>query len=206
MQRSSSPLLLVVALVLSLHWVPAAFADNLVQNPGFESGFTSWSESGFGLYGPLQVHGGALAADTGCVGPDCISSTTGAYLQQTLYTIAGEPYDLSFWVAENSGPMSEMAVFWNGNMIADVPNPASDACIGRFTICHFVEYVFPGLVPTGNATVLRINGRQDPGYIIFDDFSVTPVEADPALEPAGVTLMAAGTLAALVVLRRRFKR
>jgi len=106
-------------------------------------------------------------------------------------------YDLSFWVAENSGPAAEMAVFWDGQQISEVSNPASDACEGRFSICHFVEYSYAGLLAETDATVLQINARQDPGYMIFDDFSVTPVtQAD---EPGSFRLMGVGVLGALAL-------
>jgi hypothetical protein len=123
-------------------------------------------------------------------GPGCLSLTNGAYIEQTLHTAPGKLYDLSFWIAENNGPFSEMTVEWNGEQIADATNPASNTCLDRWSICHFVEYSYPDLLATSNATVLEINGRQDPGYMIFDDFSVTPVAQAAEPEAFGFSLSA----------------
>ncbi len=194
----------LVVVLLVAFFATATWSDNLVFNPGFESGFTGWLHDEFGLYRLPQVHTGVIAASTGCVGPDCIHSLHGAFLEQVLRTVPGESYDLSFWVAENSGPASAMAVFWNGTEIAMVENPASNACEGTFRLCHFVEYSFGGLVATSDSTLLRVNGRQDPGYMIFDDFSVT--QAKPTREPAGLMMLAPGLLAFGGMVRIRRKR
>lgn len=187
---------LIVAFLLIISGT--VFADNLVQNPGFESGFVNWTENIFSLYAPPQVNSGQSAADTGCVGENCIAPIGGAYIQQALNTAAGATYNLSFYVAENSGPAAEMAVYWNGSLLADVMNPASNACIGVWSICHFVQYTYTGLLATSDVTMLRINGRQDPGYMIFDDFSVTLATSLPTAEPASAVLLVAVLFAAIV--------
>jgi hypothetical protein len=47
--------------------------SNIIQNPGFESGSTSWTFSGFSVTTTLP-HSGTQDVDTGCVGHACVST------------------------------------------------------------------------------------------------------------------------------------
>jgi hypothetical protein len=173
-------------------------AANIVLNPGFESGTTtSWTVVGFSVAGvssyPGYSHTGTYSVETPCVGHGCIDPVSGAYVQQTLNTVAGQNYTLSFWVTENSGATSEMAVYWNGNLVQDILNPNNS---GGTT--GWQQFTFSNLLATSTSTVLQVNGRHDPAEIFFDDFSVdasvvgVPEPATFGICGLGLALLAAG--------------
>jgi hypothetical protein len=198
--------LAALAASLGLVSVAASATPNLVVNPGFENDDVGWTISSimdiapFANLGTKYVHSGSYAARTNCVGHGCVSTLgSGSYVAQALNTTAGQSYDLSFWVGESSGPISEFSVFWNGQQIADVLNPANfsekrgDGSMFQFT--------FQGLLANSNSTWLEVHGRQDPGGIAFDDFSVTPNGALP--EPGTLAILGAGLGLLGVTLRRK---
>jgi hypothetical protein len=167
----------------------ASASPNLVTNGSFEDGPAGWTMNmGLGNYGPTIAHSGDFAAATGCVGPGCTSSLgSGSFFGQSVATTAGELYDLSFWVGENTGPTSGLSVFWNGAKIADILNPANRA-LGA----NMVQFTFAGLAATGSATAFEIHGRQDPGAIYFDDVSVTAAAVAAVPEPGTLATVLAG--------------
>lgn len=179
-----------LAAALTLCAASSAMAQNIVQNSGFENGLTDWTVDGFTpSYGLAPyTHTGTGAAVSGCGGHSCVS-TQGrtAYIAQTLNTVAGSSYNLSLWVGENGGPNSEMAIYWNGTLVADVLNPANNTLPGQW-----IQFNYKNLVASGNSTVLEIHGRQDPAGIYFDDISVTAAVPEPesfAMLIAGLGLL-----------------
>jgi MYXO-CTERM domain-containing protein len=177
------------AFALVLLAAAACYGDNLVQNPGFETGdFTGWSVNVWSI-DTGTAHSGSYSAVTGCVGP---ALSTGCNLSQTLVTVAGGTYDFSVWVQENAGPTSELLIQWNGATVADFFNPANYTYPGTW-----VELTIPSLVATGSSTLLSIYGRQDPGGIWVDDISVS----SSIPEPATLGFAALGLIA--LALRRR---
>jgi hypothetical protein len=182
----------------------SAFAlPNLVANPGFENSYADWSFIGMGLGGSYWAHSGNNSVATGCVGHGCVDSLgSGSFVGQTLNTTAGTSYDLSFWVGENTGATSEMSVFWNGAMIADILNPANNS----LNTSGMLQYTFSGLLATSSLTGLEVHGRQDPGGIGFDDFSVTASQAPADVpEPASAAILLTG-LGMMGFLARRKQR
>lgn len=146
---------------------------NIVVNPGFEAGSTGWIFDGFSVFNnPRFAHSGNNSAATGCVSHRCVSTQgSGAYISQTLGTASNVGYNLSFWVGENDEPTSEFSVFWNGQLIADVLNPANN------TLPHppqggMIQFSYNNLLATGAFTVLEVHERQDQSIIFFDDFVV----------------------------------
>ncbi|WP_348697594.1 PEP-CTERM sorting domain-containing protein [Duganella fentianensis] len=182
---------------LTLSFASSAMAQNIVQNPGFEEGYTGWNVSGFSIgdIGAGYAHSGTWLALTGCITKYCVyAPATGAYIAQTLNTTAGTSYSLSFLVSENGGPTSEMSIYWNGALVADVINPANNTWPG-----HWVQFNYTNLVATSKSTVLEIHGRQDPSLILFDDISVTA--AVP--EPSSYAMLMAGLGALSLIAKRR---
>ena len=90
--------------------------QNLVQNPGFETGdFTGWNVyTGIYSYAAVEtnlVHSGSYSANFGVENGD-----TG-FLGQTLSTEVGASYSISFWL--NVGFSCECVVSWNGTNVYD---------------------------------------------------------------------------------------
>ena len=193
-------------ITLALLVIPSpVVADNIVVNPGFESGSDGWVMPGFGVYSDASASG-SFSAVTGCVGHGCMGQYGGAYLKQVVNTQPGQTYTLSFWVAESGGATSEMAVYWDGNLISDIVNPANNSCAlwydeefgGMDSSCVFVQYTFAGLVASSTETVLQVNGRQDPSGIFFDDFVVTDGTTSAAPEPESMVLLSSGLLGSML--------
>jgi hypothetical protein len=89
-------------------------------------------------------------------------------------------------VLPTSETTSELTVFWNGHLVADIANPANNTLPGSF-----LQYRFSGLLATGGSTVLEVHGRQDPSFMFFDDFAVNAsVGAVP--EPSTWAMMILG--------------
>lgn len=186
-----------VVVAVSLTVVGFAANANLVTNGDFEAGSTGWSLTV--SIGPTWGVGGSRAANTGCIGQGCVSTLgSGAFIEQTLTTLPGQSYNLSFWVGEAGGPTSEMSVFWDGILVADIVNPANNT-LDFVTNPGMVQFTFNNLLATGAATSLEIHGRQVTGAISFDNVSVERANAAP--EPASLALMALG-LAGLAGVRR----
>lgn len=166
-------------------------ADNLVSNPGFESGdFSGWTLSG--------TH--ASADDNGIYyGVDGLDAHTGQYgayfgpiggileLTQTLSTVPGVAYTVSFWLAhspETPFPYSNsFAASFGGTSLISTTN---------FPESGYGEYFFSGLA-TSTSTDLVFGFRDDASFFSLDDVSVS---SSSVPEPASVLLL---VLAAIVL-------
>lgn len=161
--------LLCVALNASA--TPMTPITNIVTNGGFETGdFTGWTQSGntgFTGVDNDSAHSGNFGAFFGPV-EDL------GYLSQTLNTVAGMSYDLSFFlgggeggesispVRPGGGPISqEFQVFWNGVLIFSIPPNSAPGAYSQFN--------FSGLIATGGTTELKFGFRNDPSFWLLDD-------------------------------------
>jgi MYXO-CTERM domain-containing protein len=165
-------LLIAVPLIFSSS---AAFAANIVLNPGFETGdFTDWTEhtctTGCSVQGvsvdPGGAHSGTFAAESACVGVACLNPSTGDWISQILATTASTAYTFSFWMSPGTDAGNatvEADVYWNGTEVgAFVSEPAG-----------YSQFTIGGLVATGASTTLEITLRHDPATIFVDDVCVS---------------------------------
>src|ERR1700674_2003667 len=92
-----TPLLIAVLASMAV----SAHAQNLVTNPGFETGdFTGWTYIDCQVIGP--PHSGSYAAQFGQV-VHCGGNTCGGSLDQTITTVAGQLYHVDFWLNNYNG-------------------------------------------------------------------------------------------------------
>jgi hypothetical protein len=166
-------LLVIPMLCVALHAsaTPMTPITNIVNNGGFESGAFApgWTQSGntanTGVDGD-SPHSGTSAAGFGNVG-------SVSFLDQTLTTIVGATYDLSFFLASegskdaftSGGSGTQIfQVFWNGVMVFNL-GPS-----GPF---GYTQYGASGLTVTGTSTVLEFRIQNDPAFFDLDDITVT---------------------------------
>jgi hypothetical protein len=150
---------------------------NLVQNAGFEQGsFNGWTVSGppfssdsFVSSSPAYVHSGTFGLETG--------SPSLGYLSQTLATVPGQAYWLSFWLANPSGGTSNRFLAnWNGANVYGLTNLPVQA----WTNVHFF------VTASSNSTTLQFGFSDSANSLAFDDVSLLPV-VPAVLQPAGRT-------------------
>ena len=174
---------------------PLAIAQNLVLNPGFETGaFAPWVERAWGIGGVASSHSGTHYADTGCVGATCIrpSPAAGAYLYQDIATVPGTSYTLTFFYFPGpaGGGSAELQALW-GPTATPLTTGGAGVCTGNCVFDNtsigssvYVQYTVPNLVATSTSMRLEFLGRQDPASDGLDDIVLTAVSAAPVPTPA----------------------
>lgn len=167
---------------------PSARAD-LVVNGGFETGdFSGWSWSpapgSSTAVGPGSAHGGTYRLG--------VTTDTTAFdeLSQSLATLPGQQYEISFWLKDFGVPVafSGFEIWWEGTQVfssSPVDVPGSDW--GLFTV---------PVTATGPGSLLRIRTYNADRIHTLDDISVNAVPAPGAAVTGGIAL-------AVVGLRRR---
>lgn len=180
---------------------------NLVVNPGFNpvlhpgasTDWEPWIIGNYALYKSTGFNGNTVftqCRDTSCLGPDNFTpgppwdlcsaagnptdpACTAPYLTQAIATTPGKRYDISFEVAETAGPNSAFALYWDGQLIAQVANPANNTIPYVFVTNqqpdakNFVKFTYPGLLATTSSTRFELKGYDDAGAIFFGNPRVT---------------------------------
>jgi PEP-CTERM motif-containing protein len=180
-------ILLIIAVLASVA-LSARAQDNLVGNPGFETGtFSSWTQfggtnftavdSGFAGVSP---HSGNFQAHFG--------PTTPGGIMQTLTAPAGA-YLADFWLAAaGGGPNDSFSASLGGVTFFSTPG------IGAFPYMHITGVA----IATGANPVLQFTTLNVPSYWFLDDINVVAVP-----EPGTLGLIGLGALGLLATLRKR---
>jgi hypothetical protein len=169
-----------VAFLFLVFTAPVQAAVPLVQNGGFETGsFSSWTWSGNSTFTYVTT---GQYAHSGTYGAELGPSGSLGYLSQTLATVPGQIYLLSFWVENFGNTNNELSVAWNGSTLYDQFN---------LPVFGWSNYVF-AVTATNTSMVLQFGFRNDPVYFGFDDISVTPLCAGLTFDTFGAEAVPAG--------------
>ena len=159
--------------VVGLMACPVLQAQNLLSNPGFETGnFSGWTLSGSTAFEGVSPsfatvpNSGAYSAFFGAVG-------TYNIISQTISTTPGDIYNLSFFLDNSGGPYSEAFVDWGGTQVWDV-QPSHTFGWNQFGV---------ELTATGASTTVSFGFEQVPSYFNLDDTSLIDLSANPSVTP-----------------------
>ena len=171
--------------------------QSLVQNAGFENGdFSQWNFTGDYYDSSGYFENGAVNANTFSdgSGPDYIHSGTYgsalgqvdrlAYLSQSLPTLPGQNYLLSFWLNNISAtPLdNQLVVNWNTNSVS-INTIFNQVNVPEIDV--WANYSFVVTAATTN-TVLQFGLQNVTTYFGLDDISVQPAPA-PTFRTVGAT-------------------
>ena len=144
---------------------------NLMRNCGFETGnFEGWLQSGDTSSSTVTMgaaHSGNFGAQMGPTG-------FLGFLTQSVATIPGQLYEVSFWM-RSAGQPNQFMLFWNGTPISNCvgfPTTATPMADGS---PQFDQFFFSSLPPAGgDNTVITFGFFNPPDFFFFDDVVVVP--------------------------------
>ncbi len=192
--RTVAPIGTLIAGALSLFLLgTSALAQELVFNGGFETGnFAGWSvppnifpPNSNAQYFSINANGGASGTYYAL-----LSSTELRFISQIVPTVAGQDYELTFWLKRTDNFPAQFQVRWEGQVVYNSSAPLPDNVNWHlFTVPLRANF---------NGSFIEFGQRFFPAYHFIDDISVLPA---PSPAPAALLLM--GGAAALRRHRRR---
>lgn len=197
MRRKSVLVMVAFALGICLS-ASTMFAQNLVTNGSFETGdFSGWTTGGNfestsvtfgGFYAYSGAEDGTWYAILGPVGSD-------GTLSQTLSTVNGAQYTVSFWLGSVGDNPSDFSVSWDGTQLLSLTNPNTGA--------NWTQFTFQ-VTGTGSDT-LQFAFRDDPAWMALDNISVTENTGQSVPEPSSFLLLGTGVIGLGGVIRRKLR-
>jgi hypothetical protein len=177
------------AALLTLCAAAHAAGPNLLVNGSFESGLASWTTAGFTLQGydygiDSDAHSGASAFYGGGIDQP-------GFLRQTFSSVAGQVYDLDFWLKSDGFLTNAFQVIANGQVLLSL----EDLLLQPYGARHV------SFTAAGASTQLEFGFRDDSGALHFDDVTVS-VSAVPEPVTSALLVLGLGAIAA----RRRASR
>jgi len=156
---------------------PAQAGPNLVTNGSFETGdFTGWTQGGNTGFTGVECPGAPNALD----GDNCDAFFgpvgSNGTISETLNTIPGVFYNISFHWRADGGQTSFFSAVWDAQpALVSVTNPAAGTFFPTFS-----------RQATATTTTLTFSLRDDPGFLILDSVSVVPEPGTMALLGIGM--------------------
>lgn len=159
--------------------VPVTLTVDLAQNGGFETGdFTDWT-----LTGPSDANSANFVTNTafGAFPPNSGNylflfgegEENVAHLTQTIQTVPGQLYQISFWVNCDDETPNEFMLNWNGQTLF-----TNQLTTDNFTQNVWSNFQFT-VTATSNNTVIDFGAGNDNNYTALDDVSVQPFVVPP---------------------------
>lgn len=161
----------------------------LVANGGFEAGLDGWTTTGFQLQG--YDHGVGDVARSGSQAFYGGGVGDAGFLVQSLATVPGQTYRLSFWLFSDGFVPNELTLQIGGSPAY----AAADVLLQPF------DEVRLDFTAASTSTQMRFGMRNDSGVFRLDDVSVVAVP-----EPATAVLAGLGLVVVTVLGRRRRAR
>ena len=204
----------VIASALALVGFQVAHA-NIVLNPGFELGpplgtsapdwtFTSATSGSDFNYTHGPAHTGSYEASFGAITSGSSLSTLDT-ISQSLATVAGHEYQISYWLDTADGdPRGAGEVQFISSFGSDTLQNLNPPAI----TAGYTEYTFDAEA-TANSTTLSFSGKSVSGWIELDD--VSAVDLGPAAVPEPTTIIAGASMllpfgaSALRMLRKKLQ-
>ena len=148
----------------------------LANNGGFESGSSGyWSLSG-GTGSTTVGNTGDFSGDTAYIHSGLYAAMLGknssmGYLSQTIPTVSGKLYQLSFWLdSPSASATNEFTISWNGRTIYDRAS---------FPYSGFSNFVF-SIPATASSGTLTFGFQNTSDYFGLDDITLLPIASGAA--------------------------
>jgi hypothetical protein len=159
----------VAAIGLAFGIAGPVHAANLVVNGSFETGdFTGWTQTGNTVFNGVECPGAPFAGpgDGNC---DAFFGPVGSLggITQSLVTIPGFTYTISFDFQPDGGQPSAFSAFFGGTQLISLTNPPASP----YQVLSF------NALASAATTDLSFNFRDDPGFLKLD--SVVAIVPEP---------------------------